>query len=95
MKNSLISDEGRTLYYIIRDMAGNANDVKRGTVPYKKKDRKLYIRPIKAIGGNMYHLPPAEGDNVIIVYEQKDRKPAADDKIVAVLGESIWLKSGP
>ncbi len=92
MRNSLITKEGRKLYYIIRDMEGNANDKKKGTVPYQEKDRRKYIRPIKAVGGGMYVLPTTEGDIIVIVYEQANKKPEPADKIVAVLGESKWLK---
>lgn len=82
--NLLIYPEGRKLYFMSRDNEGNVWNIKTlKSEPYKEKKRKFYAQPVKYAGGDMYILPDVL---LMIVYEQKGKKPDKEDKIIATFG---------
>lgn len=90
--NLLICDESRKIYFMSRAGEGEVwNKTTRKGEVYNEKKWKHYAQYPKYSGGGIFIFPNVM-DNILIVFEQKGKKPSKDDKIIETFGDVKIVK---
>lgn len=91
--NFLICDESRKPYFMSRSGDGqvwNAH-LRVEDLCYKEKNREHYAQRPKYAGGGLFIFPETR-DNILLVFEQKGKKPNKNDEIIETFGDVKIVK---
>lgn len=86
-ENILIRPKGKKFYFMSRAGADVWNKTTKKEESYDEKNREHYAQEPKYAGGGVYVFPSVS-NNILVVFEQKDKKPSDDDKIIATFGDA-------